>query len=147
MRPDLMKVLLISRGNKLNRRERRENWLEKRTSLREEGKLPATPRPPPVPLRKVDQKFSCGIRLQGISFYVTVYCFPDRPGNYQFYLLNPETGTKLSLKMGKFDVAKLVGEKRPHRFWTKSLEKSILSDVYTTLRAKLEEAAVSQISE
>ena len=135
MRPDLMKVLLISRGNKLNRRERRENWLEKRTSLREEGKLPATPRPPPVPLRKVDQKFSCGIRLQGISFYVTVYCFPDRPGNYQFYLLNPETGTKLSLKMGKFDVAKLVGEKRPHRFWTKSLEKSILSDVVKRFEA------------
>ena len=87
IRPDLMKVLLISRGPKLNRRERRENWIKKRTILREEGKLPATPRPPPVPLRMVNRKYACGLRLQGISFYASVYCYPDRPGNYQFFLM------------------------------------------------------------
>ena len=129
MRPDRMKVLLISRGDKLNRRERRENWLTKRKFLRDEGKLPETPRPPEVPLRMVDRVYACGLRRQGISFYVSVFCFPDRPGNYQFYLLNPESGSKLSLKVGKFEVAKLVDERRPHRFWTKTLEKEILSKV------------------
>ena len=129
MRPDLMKVLLISRGNKLNKRERRENWLKKRAELRAEDKLPSTPRPPPVPLRMVDRKYACGLRMQGMSFYASVYCYADRPGNYQFVLRQPNTGTKLTMKVGKFEVAKLVNEKRPARFWTKKLEKEILGKV------------------
>ena len=129
IRPDLMKVLLISRGPQLNRRERRENWIKKRAALREEGKLPATPRPPPVPLRMVNRKYACGLRLQGMSFYASVYCYPDRPGNYQFFLMQPGLGTKLSLKVGKFEVAKIVGEKRQARFWTKTLEKEILGKI------------------
>ena len=66
IRPDLMKVLLISRGPKLNRRERRENWIKKRAASRRANFQP--PLPPPVPLRMVNRKYACDCACKACLF-------------------------------------------------------------------------------
>ena len=125
IRPDLMKVLLISRGPKLNRRERRENWIKKRTILPRGGQTSGHPKA--AAGSAADGKPQVCLWIASARHILLRVCLllPRSPGNYQFFLMQPGVGTKLSLKVGKFEVAKIVGEERPARFWTKTLEKEI----------------------
>ena len=54
-----MKVLILRA--KAEQERAQENWIKKRAALREEGKLPATPRPLLVPLRMKNRKHACGL--------------------------------------------------------------------------------------
>ena len=99
--PDKMKILCISRGSKLNRRERRENWMTKRTFLRSKGVLPETPRPPTLPLRFIDRVY-CGTAIRaGLYFYVSFYCYPERPNNYVIQFHHSISCTMLSYNINK----------------------------------------------
>ena len=134
--PDKMKVLCISRGSKLNRRERRENWLKRRAILRAEGILPETPRPPKLPLRFVHRVY-CGPAIRaGMHFYVSVYCLPERPNNYVIKFHEPRTCNVLQYNMGRRLCGELAMEPRmPHK-WTQKIEANVCRKVVDLLEVK-----------
>ena len=123
--PDRMKILCISRGFKLNRRERRENWLKKRNQLRTDGTLPSTPRPPKLPLRMVDRVY-CGTAIRaGLYFYVSIYCYQERPNNYVVKFHHSISCTVLAYNIGKKKCGVLAMEPRPPNKWSAKIEHQV----------------------
>ena len=123
--PDRMKILCISRGFKLNRRERRENWLSKRATLRTDGILPPTPRMPKLPLRFIDRVY-CGTATRaGLYFYVSVYCYKERPNNYVIKFHHSISCTVLSYNIGRKLCGVLAMESRPPSKWSAKIEHQV----------------------
>ena len=134
--PDKMKVLCISRGPKLNRRQRRENWLKRRAVLRAEGVLPETPRPPKLPLRFINRVY-CGPAIRaGMHFYVSVYCDPERPNNYVIKFHEPRSCNVMHYSMGRRLCGELAMEPRQPHKWTPKIEANVCRKVIDLLEVK-----------
>jgi hypothetical protein len=134
--PDKMKVLCISRGAKLNRRQRRANWLKRRAVLRANGVLPETPRPPKLPLRFVNRVY-CGPAIRaGMHFYVSVYCDPERPNNYVIKFHEPRTCNVMHYNMGRRLCGELAMEPRQPHKWTPKIEANVCRKVIDLLEVK-----------